>query len=52
METVLAFNGLLFGICTYFVKEYISEFKELGKKVERIDQKVNDLSDQINRQRA
>ena len=48
METLLVINSILVGISAYFLKNFHTEFKELSKKVGRLDEKVKSISIKIN----
>jgi len=47
METLLVINSILVAICLYFIKDFHSDFKEVAKKVERLENKLHSLSSKI-----
>ena len=46
MEALLVINSILAAISLYFIKDFHTEFKEVVKKVERLDEKVRIMSGQ------
>jgi len=44
MEALLVINSILAGVSLYFIKDFHTEFKEVAKKVERLDEKVRIIS--------
>lgn len=52
MTALLIVNSILLGISLYFVKEFHTEFKEMSKKVTRLDGQVRLISFRLrNRER-
>lgn len=47
METLLIINGVMVGAFIYFVKDFHRDLKEVVKKVERLDERVKILSENI-----
>lgn len=52
MEALLVINSILAGISLYFIKDFHTEFKEVVKKVERLDEKVRIISGQKDPQKS
>lgn len=44
MEALLIINSVLLAISLYFLKDFHSEFKEMSKKVTRLEDKVKGIS--------
>lgn len=44
METLLVINSGLLAVCIYFIKDFHTEFKEVAKKVTRLESKVQSIS--------
>ncbi len=50
MEALMIINSILVGITFYFIRDTHSDFKEVVKKVGRLDEKVRGISEKINSQ--
>lgn len=48
METLLVINSILLAVCLYFVRDFHSDFKEMSKKVGRLDGQVRHISFKLN----
>lgn len=48
METLLIINSILVAVCLYFVKDFHTDFKDVAKKVGRLENKVHSLGTKIN----
>lgn len=48
MEALLIINSILLAVCLYFVKDFHSDFKEMSKKVGRLDGQVRHISFKLN----
>lgn len=48
MEALLIINSILVAVCLYFVKDFHSDFKEMSRKVGRLDGQVRDISYKLN----
>lgn len=48
METLLIVNSILVAVCVYFIKDFHTDFKDMSKKVTRLDEKVRNISNKIN----
>lgn len=49
MEIVIIINSVLLTITLYFIKDAHKDFKEVIKKVERLDEKVKGISERMPR---
>lgn len=47
METLLVINSILMAVCVYFIKDFHTEFKEVSKKVTRLEGKVQGISSKL-----
>lgn len=47
MEALLIINSILVAVCLYFIKDFHTDFKEVAKKVGRLETKVHDLAIKI-----
>ncbi|CAG5082788.1 hypothetical protein SAMN05216474_2147 [Lishizhenia tianjinensis] len=50
MEALLIINSILVAICLYFIKDFHGDFKEVAKKVEKLNDKVQRISMKLNDQ--
>ncbi len=48
MEALLIINSLLVAICLYFIKDFHGDFKETAKKVNKLGEKVQAISNRLN----
>jgi uncharacterized FlaG/YvyC family protein len=48
MEALLVINSLLVAICLYFIKDFHGDFKETAKKVNKLGEKVQAISNRLN----
>ncbi|WP_448925172.1 hypothetical protein [Fluviicola sp.] len=48
MEALLIINSILVAVCLYFVKDFHSDFKEMTRKVGRLDGQVRDIHYKLN----
>lgn len=47
MEALLIINSLLVAICLYFIKDFHGDFKTVAKKVGKLDEKVNKITEEL-----
>ena len=50
MEALLIINSILVAISLYFIKDFHSEFKEVTRKVEKLNNKVTLITLKLNEQ--
>lgn len=50
MEALLIINSILVAISLYFIKDFHSEFKDVTKKVEKLNHKVSLITLKLNEQ--
>ncbi len=48
MEALLIINSILVAVCLYFIKDFHGDFKEVAKKVGKLQDKVNRISLKLN----
>jgi hypothetical protein len=48
MEALLIINSLLVAVCLYFIKDFHGDFKETAKKVTKLGEKVQIISNKLN----
>ena len=50
MEALLIINSILVAISLYFIKDFHSEFKDVTKKVEKLNHKLSLITLKLNEQ--
>tara|TARA_B110001469_G_C9561463_1_gene278510 strand:- start:109 stop:306 length:198 start_codon:yes stop_codon:yes gene_type:complete len=48
MEALLIINSILVAICLYFIKDFHGDFKETAKKVTKLGEKLQGVSNKLN----
>lgn len=48
MEALMIINSILVAVCLYFIKDFHGDFKEVAKKVGKLQDKVNVMSTKLN----
>ena len=48
MEALLVINSILIGISLYFLKDFHSDFKEVSKKVNQMENQINQVAEKLN----
>lgn len=48
MEALLIINSILVAVCLYFIKDFHGDFKEVAKKVGKLQQKLSRMSLKLN----
>jgi len=47
MEAIMIINSILVAVCLYFIKDFHGDFKEVAKKVGKLQDKVNVMSTKL-----
>lgn len=47
MEALLIINSLLVAICLYFIKDFHGDFKETAKKVSKLEEQLQAVSNKL-----
>jgi cell division protein ZapA (FtsZ GTPase activity inhibitor) len=47
MEALLIINSILVAVCLYFIKDFHKDFKETAKKVTKLDEKLQAVSNKL-----
>ena len=47
MEALLIINSILVAICLYFIKDFHGDFKETAKKVNKLEEQLQAVSNKL-----